>query len=340
MKNKLIACLFAFLPLMGMNTRGLSQESVRVWADFDTVGWLGDALKLTFHCESDQPEKVNFPVLDGSLSAQLLLLPEDSLHTASSFNAASNLHTRSLTYLFSAYEEGAYTMPAFRFEYVRHDSLIGLYTDTGTVRFFAPVVDTTQFIKDIHDIFEVKGKELWKEYFARYGFWLWIILGAAALTTAGILLYKKYKKHQPIFVPKKPVIPPVVQALSAMKALKEKQLWQQNRIKEYYTELTDILRNYLAADMQIAAVEMTNDELCGALKDTLRGPSLNDLLSVLDTSMLVKFAKVQPLPADHEECYAKVWRFLELKKQENAQEEKQQEAMPEVKVQEKTPDTK
>ncbi len=340
MKNKLIVCLFSLLPLTGMNTRGFSQESVRVWVDFDTVGWLGDALKLTFYCESDQPEKVNFPVLDGSLSSQLLLLPEDSLRAASSFNAASNLHTRSLTYLFSAYEEGIYTMPAFRFEYVRHDSLIGLYTDTGAVRFFAPVVDTTQHIKDIHDIFEVNGKELWKEYFARYGFWLWIILGVAALTAVGIFLYKKRQKHQPIFVPKKPAIPPVIQALSAMKALQEKQLWQQNRVKEYYTELTDILRNYLAADMRIAAVEMTNDELSVALKDTLRGPSLNDLLSVLDTSMLVKFAKVQPLPADHEDCYAKVWRFLELQKQEKEQGERQQEASPEVKEQEKTPDTK
>ena len=329
MKNKRIVCLLVLLSFAGINTRGFAQENVRVWAEFDTVGWLGDALNLTFYCESDQPEKVNFPVLDGNISSKLQLLPEDSLRQTILSNAVNHLHTRSLTYLFSAYEEGVYTMPAFRFEYLRNDSLIGLSTDTGTVRFFAPVVDTTQHIKDIHDIFEVRGKELWKEYFDNYGFWLWIVLGVAAVTAAGIFVYRKRKKDQPLFAPKKPAIPPVDQALSAMKNLREQQLWQQNRIKEYYTELTDILRTYLSADMAIAAVEMTNDELGEALKENLSGSSLNDLLSVLDTALLVKFAKVQPLVSDHEECYNKVLRFLELKKLEKTHREE-----------DNTPDTK
>ncbi|MDE6494209.1 MAG: phosphoethanolamine transferase CptA [Bacteroidales bacterium] len=317
MKNKITACLLALLPLSGWNARVFAQENVRVWADFDTVGWVGDALRLTFYCESDQPEKVNFPVLDGNIAPKLQLVPEDSLRTASSFNTASQLHTRSLTYHFSAYEEGAYAMPAFRFEYVDHDSLVYLHTDTGSVRFFSPVVDTTANIKDIHSVFDVTGGELWREYFAKYGFWLWILLGLAGMVAVAVYVLRRYRKNQPVFMPQKPALPPVEQALTAMKILKEKQLWQQNRIKEYYTELTDILRQYLASDMDIAAVEMTNEELGDALKENLPDkPVLQDLLAVLDMSVLVKFAKVQPQPADHEACFDKILRFLELQKQE------------------------
>lgn len=316
-KLRVLACLLGislFCP-----TR--AQQEVRVWAEFDTSGWIGDALELRLFCQSDAPQKVNFPVLQDRISDNLQLIPEDSLRVSLSSNAASGLAVRSVAYRFSAYKEGVYTMPAFRFEFVRHDSLLQVATDTGVVRFFAPVVDTVQPIKDIRATFEVSRKELFNEYFDRYGFWLWIVLGVAALTVAGLYLWKRARQGKPLFVPQKPPVPPIDQALAGLKALQEKQLWQQNRIKEYYTELTDILRVYLAKGMGIAAIEMTNDELSAALKANLGETpgQLEALLSVLDRSVLVKFAKVLPGADEHEDSFKKIADFLHYRKEKDNQ---------------------
>ncbi len=292
------------------------QETVQAWARFDTSGWIGDALELKLVCRSDAPDKVNFPVLQEQISEDLPLLPEDSLRTETVTDAASGLFTRTVSYRFSAYKEGRFAMPAFRFEFVRDDSLRVISTDTGSVRFFAPVVDTLQPIQGIRATFEVSRKELFKEYLDRYGYWIWILPGTAALLLAGLYLWKRYKQGKPVFAPQRPPVPPIDQAIGNLRKLQEKRLWQQGQVKEYYTELTDILRLYLAEGMKIAAVEMTNEELSEALKEHLHGTPehLRALLSVLDRSVLVKFAKVRPQPDEHEDSLKKVAAFLEYRK--------------------------
>lgn len=302
------------LPLFFMPCT-FGQKTVEVWAEYDTTGWIGDALNLKLCCRSDAPEKVNFPILQDKISEDLQIIP-DSLHNASTADAATGLSVRSMSYRFSAYTEGHFQMPSFPFEFVRNDSLLRISTDTGTVHFYAPVVDTLQPIKGLRGNFEVNRKELFHAYFERYGFWLWIVLGAAILVVAGIFLYRRFKQNKPLFVPAKPPVPPIDRAIADLGKLKEKQLWQQSLVKEYYTELTDILRLYLADGMGVAAIEMTNDELSAVLKDLLaeKPQQLSALLSVLDRSVLVKFAKSQPRPDEHEDSFKKVEDFLNKQK--------------------------
>lgn len=308
-----LCCLCLLLPLFAC-----AQKKVQVWAQFDTTGWIGDALELRLVCRSDAPEKVNFPVLQDQISEQLQLLPQDSLQVQTIADGTSGLSIRTVTYRFSAYKEGVFTMPSFQFEFVRNDTLLGVSTDTGLVRFSAPVVDTLQPIRGIRPIFEVGRKELLKEYFARYGYLLWIFLALAALVAAGFYLRKRFKQNKPLFTPQKPPVPPIERAIRDLKKLQEKQLWQQGQIKEYYTELTDILRLYLSDGMQIAAIEMTNEELSEALKEALKENQehLQALLKVLERSVLVKFAKVQPQADEHEDSMKKTADFFQYKSEE------------------------
>ena len=110
----------------------------------------------------------------------------------------------------------------------------------------------------------------------------------------------------------KPVVPPLDQALADLRKLKAKQLWQQNRVKEYYTELTDILRVFLAAEYRIAAIEMTSDECLEALRmnHPERKEDIRNLGLVFRTADLVKFAKGEPQPSEHEDCFRLIWRFV------------------------------
>lgn len=314
--RKIFICLLGGLLTSPMAS--LAQTGPRIWVEYDTSGMIGDAMNLRLRCESPNPENVNFPLLKEQLSTDLLLIPTDSLKVDTSFNTESGLKAKTVSYLFSSYQEGLYTMPSFCFEYPAGDSTFTYCTDTGHVRFYAPEVDTTAAIKDIAPAFSVSNKELIKEYWAKYDIFLWIALAAALLCGAIVFIYKKWKRKEPLFAQKKPAVPPVIRALESLNRLKERELWQNNLIKDYYTELTDILRLYLSEAMDIPAVEMTNEELRLALKKHFPAKSQDarNLIEVLDTATLVKFAKVLPGATEHENCYAVVKGFLEAQKKE------------------------
>ena len=72
-------------------------------------------------------------------------------------------------------------------------------------------------------------------------------------------------------------------------------------MKDYYTELTDIVRVYIEDRFEVAAVEMTTDEIMQGMKQTNAGQSsMEKLGKTLVLADLVKFAKEQPLPLDND----------------------------------------
>jgi hypothetical protein len=88
--------------------------------------------------------------------------------------------------------------------------------------------------------------------------------------------------------------------------LESKQLWQQQQVKEYYIELTDIVRNYIEDRFKTPAMELTTDELLQKAKvhrDLI--PYYGLLSIILQTADLAKFAKAQPLPQEHTDAIDK-----------------------------------
>ncbi len=129
--------------------------------------------------------------------------------------------------------------------------------------------------------------------------YLWWILGILLLI-ALILYFVLRKKETQEEIEAK--IPPYDLALTRLKALDEKQLWQKNKIKKYYVELTDIVRSYIERELNIPALESTTDELMETIIDFNTSSSLNipdetikKLQKLLQEADLVKFAKYKPL---------------------------------------------
>lgn len=141
--------------------------------------------------------------------------------------------------------------------------------------------------------------------------WWWLLLVIIALGGAIWYLWRKYKKDGHI-LPKKLQPTPYEIAVSALKSLKEKKLWEQGMEKDYYTDLTDILRAYLAGRFGINAKEMTSRQILGALS---RNAETKDKRSyfrqILDMADFVKFAKVRPLPADNIASMDNAMKFVE-----------------------------
>ena len=123
-----------------------------------------------------------------------------------------------------------------------------------------------------------------------------------------------------------PKIPPHVVAIKAFEELKNRKLWQNGKYKQYYTALTDILRSYIAGRWGIGALEMTTDEIIMALREVeLPLDERSNLVAIMRTADMVKFAKAEPAAEENEESYTKAYYFVENTKlvEENSIEGKQ-----------------
>ncbi len=62
-------------------------------------------------------------------------------------------------------------------------------------------------------------------------------------------------------------LPPYEEAIVALKTLDNTQLLKENKSKEYYSSLTEIVKRYLDREVDEAALESTSDELITRLND-------------------------------------------------------------------------
>ncbi len=135
----------------------------------------------------------------------------------------------------------------------------------------------------------------------------------AGLILLAIYLIKKFRKRERIEEEEvKPQIPAIVTARERLSQLKESNLWQSGQSKEYYTDLTDIAREYLEGQFNIDAVEMTSDEILTEVRKLQFGNSVfAKLQDTLTTADLVKFAKANPSPSQNEAAFNDINSFVE-----------------------------
>ena len=140
-----------------------------------------------------------------------------------------------------------------------------------------------------------------------YTFWelfRWVLLAWAVAAIAIVVwwLVDRKKRHGSIFVHQEPVDTrnPYERASEALETLRESRLWQAGKVKEYHTELTDIVRRFIEETTDIRATEMTSDETVEAVESGKWKVESALLRSMFTTADLVKFAKSEPLPHEHE----------------------------------------
>ena len=159
-------------------------------------------------------------------------------------------------------------------------------------------IDEKAFIKNIKPIKEVSI--VWYEYLIyfikKYGWWILIIL---VFIFAGIHLYKKFykKKINSISIPR---IPLEVTLLESLKNIKEKKDWENGRFKKYYSELSNVLWQFLEYRYSIQTFEKTSGEILESLKwSEIPNKYPSELSRFFEISDGVKFAKFNPLQKDN-----------------------------------------
>lgn len=206
-----------------------------------------------------------------------------------------------------AFDSGAYLLP--QFVYVTgNDTARSNQVALKVVP--VPVKDDEQ-IADYAGTADPEDPSFWDwvpDWFLAFWWVIIIVLLAIALTLYTILRYKK----KGYLLPRKPEPTPYEEATLALYELKGKKLWEQGMEKEYYTDLTQILRRYIHRRFGINAEEMTSRQTLASLK---RNPDTKDkrplVRKVLEMADFAKFAKMRPLPEDNVASYDNVLRFVE-----------------------------
>ena len=131
----------------------------------------------------------------------------------------------------------------------------------------------------------------------------------------GLLIYfyfKNKKKRIKIVEKVEEFIPPHQIALDLLLRLKDKNLLKQNEVKEYHSQISEILRRYIESGLSLKAMEISSNEIVFSLQqqriDTM---SIEKVFTISD---LAKFAKFKPLEIENKECLEMAILFVEQTK--------------------------
>lgn len=139
-------------------------------------------------------------------------------------------------------------------------------------------------------------------------------IGAIIGIGAVIIIGKKRKKTE---AEKK--LPAHIIAMEALKRLREKKLIEKGLIKEFYYEISNIMRHYIEDRFGLCAPEQTTEEFLQSISQNgvFDSKTQKLLASFLDHCDMVKYARYAPETAEIQQAFNVTRDFIEGTKQEN-----------------------
>lgn len=282
------------------NLRG---QEVRATAKVDSNNIsIGDWLKL--HLEVEHPTNVSvaWPQLADSLQGFEVIQRGEHTTQQSGQNV---LESAVLT--ITAYDSGTFVVPPLPFQYVVQGDTTKKVVETSPilVTVHGIPVDTT---KDIRDIKPPLSPSITFSEMLPY------LIAVVVLAGLVWLLYyiRQKRKRGESLLPEAPARPADEVALEALRALEAERMWHRGKIKEYHSQLTDIVRVYIERRFGVMAMELTSDEILSTRQiEDLKGGAREKLREILLRADLVKFAKFQPQAGENESSMALAISFVE-----------------------------
>lgn len=152
----------------------------------------------------------------------------------------------------------------------------------------------------------------WYDYVPNWWYWALIALAAIALA---IVLAMLYKKNGPALFTPKYVPTPYEVAVDRLNKLKERRLIEKGQAKTFYTDLIDILREYLQGRFGINAMEMTSKQILNRIRQTPEiHLSASQMEQVLQLADFVKFAAAVPEADQGMRTFNSVKNFIDSTK--------------------------
>lgn len=187
----------------------------------------------------------------------------------------------------TVFELGELSIPPLLLE-VKDDAGRSLEVITRSVP--VRVVSVGKNRDDTGDIRPIKGPvslDLWPR--------LDFLLGAGAFLLSVFLAVKIFLRRRRKAIDLESLKPAHERAMLELERLQKKGFLEEGKVKEFYSELADILRRYLERRFQVDTLELTTAEIASVLKEKNFGSGIvGKVDEVLRNSDLVKFAKFVP----------------------------------------------
>lgn len=304
-----------------------AKGAVQVKARLDSVNLLmGNVTMLYLEAVQDKGKPGGFTIFRNADAAQGYVgVCGDSIELRTSFSIdtvelGSNRIQLNYKVPVQAFDSGTYRLPEF--VYVSESD--SARSNALTLNVIPVKVTADDPIAGFARVAEPENPSIFDKVPNWLADWWWLILIVALAAAGGWWAYKRYKKEGTV-LRKKPEPTPYETALRQLKELKNKNLWEMGREKEYFTDLTDILRVYLDRRFGINAMEMTSREIMDHLYNSDVKDKRDYVRQILSVADFVKFAKVRPLPADNIAAYENALKFVEETKPEEKPEPTTQE---------------
>ncbi|MDR0811610.1 MAG: BatD family protein [Paludibacter sp.] len=310
-----------FISLFSILAVAVSAQAISVSARIDSTSiWIGEQTRLTFEISQPEGQTVLAPLFSDSIVSGLEIVNAAKPDTTHQDNHLVINQSFTLT----SFDDTLYYIPPFPFV-AGGDTF---YSNSLSLKVIQPFeIDTaSNQIADIKTVYTPPFN--WKKFLLT----LALVLLIAAIVGLFVIfvVYKliKRKKKPEEIVKYETRISPYDFAIQQLARIKDEKLWQQNRAKEYHTELTDVVREFIDRNYSVPSLEMTSEEILDKLifVNKENKPAYNTLKQILTLADLVKFAKWNPLPSENEQSLKDAYFFVEetaiKEKEEKPEEEK------------------
>jgi hypothetical protein len=293
---------FRILLILFTVTYNILAQNISVSASVDTSEYIvGDYIKYQLELRYNKNIKISLPSIKDSIKVL------DFIETLKPEKREVNDDViESLTFIFSKYDSAEVTIPSYKIYYtsVNDTTKKFLAVNPLTIVIRTLQVNPQEEIRDIKEPIKLPPN--------------WLLIIGIALLSFGLLvglyyLYRHYKKNKEgkILAEPEVKIPPHEVALVKLDQLAEKKLWQRGLVKQFHSEITEIIRGYFEDRFNFRALEMTSSEILAVLSYLEEAKIITDTTyNFLSNADLVKFAKFEPIPQVNEEMMKLAYHII------------------------------
>ena len=300
-----------YLFILAGITALTTQAQITVDATIDSTQiFIGQRVGVTLEVSADRGKKVDMPQYD---SLQQIVPGIEVMHVSDVDTQLINDGKRmvlSRRYIVTSFDSALYYLPPMQVkvdgkEYESKSLALKVYT-----------VDIDTLHAD--SIFGMKPAMsppfVWEDWSAP----LWISILILVLTALLLYIIIRLKDNKPIIrrIKLKPKMAPHKAAMMKIEHIKEEKIWQKEDSKEYYTELTDTLRQYINERYGFNAMEMITPEIIEHLQEVNDEDALHELRELFQTADLVKFAKYSTLLGENDRNLVSAIEYINATKKE------------------------
>ena len=270
-----------------------------------TTLFIGDQTDLHLRATCEVGEQVQLPALDKELIPGIEIVDKTVVDTATLSDGRVQ-YNQYLT--LTSFEDSLFYIAPLPF--VSGDDTV--WSESLMLNVVQP------FEMDSADMAITDIKGIYKAPIWWWGILRWVLL-ALAIAGVGVggyylitYLQSRMRKGEEETAAVEPLRPAEEVALEKLDAIREQKIWQTGQVKEYHTQLTDVVREYIDRRFEVSSVEQTSDETLRAMRPLLSSQKelYEQLRKMLTLADLVKFAKWTTTPDENEQSLRSAYAFV------------------------------